>query len=54
MIGTIIVGLCIIFAALAFIALGMAVATRYNKMAWNKYYEGLNAASNGTSSRRGA
>lgn len=53
MIGTILAIIGIIFAALSFIALGMALANRYNKIAWSKYYEGLQAAGN-TPSRRSA
>jgi predicted membrane protein len=44
MIGTILAIIGIILAALAFIALGMALANRYNKIAWNKYYEGMEVA----------
>ena len=32
--------LAIVAIALLFIALGMKVANRYNKIAWEKYYEG--------------
>lgn len=53
MIATILAVIGIIFAALSFIALGMALANRYNKIAWSKYYEGLQASGN-THSRRSA
>lgn len=33
--------IAVIVAALLFIALGMALANRYNKIAWDKYYEGM-------------
>lgn len=46
MVATILAVIGIIFAALGFIALGMGISTRYNKIAWNKYYEGLQAAGN--------
>ena len=54
MVATILAVIGIIFAALAFIALGMALANRYNKIAWSKYYEGLQAAGASASGRRGA
>jgi nucleoside recognition membrane protein YjiH len=44
MIATIFAVIGIIFAAISFIALGMALANRYNKIAWNKYYEGMELA----------
>lgn len=33
--------IAIIAAALLFIGLGMALANRYNQIAWEKYYEGM-------------
>ena len=33
--------IAIIIAALLFIGLGMALANRYNHIAWEKYYEGM-------------
>ena len=38
--GAIFAALAVIAFALGFIALGMAVANRYNRIAWKKYYEG--------------
>ena len=37
----IICALALIALALLFIALGIKVANRYNKIAWDKYYEGM-------------
>ena len=30
----------IVLAAFALVGLGMSLANRYNRMAWDKYYEG--------------
>ena len=38
--GFFLMALAILAFALGFIALGMALATMYNKQVWNKYYEG--------------
>lgn len=37
----VICALALIVLALLFIALGIKVANRYNKIAWDKYYEGM-------------
>ena len=46
----------IILAAFALVGLGMVLANRYNKIAWDKYYEGANVPHNGVQQpqRRGA
>lgn len=33
--------IAVIIAALLFIGMGMALANRYNQIAWEKYYEGM-------------
>lgn len=38
--GGFIIALAILAFGLGFIALGMAVANKYNRQAWKKYYEG--------------
>lgn len=38
--GFFLTALAILAFALGFIALGMALATMYNKQSWKKYYEG--------------
>lgn len=47
MVGTILAVLGVMVAAFALIGLGMALANRYNKIAWDKYYEGANVPTNG-------
>jgi hypothetical protein len=47
MIGTILAVLGIIIAAFALVGFGMALANRYNRIAWDKYYEGANVPANG-------
>lgn len=37
----------IIFAAFALVGFGMALANRYNRIAWEKYYEGANVPVSG-------
>lgn len=37
--------IAIVLAALLFIGLGMALANKYNQIAWEKYYEGMNQKS---------
>ena len=44
---TIIAILGVIVAAFALVGFGMALANRYNKIAWDKYYEGANVPHNG-------
>ena len=44
---TIIAIIGIIAAAFALVGLGMALANRYNKIAWDKYYEGANVPQSG-------
>lgn len=34
--------IAIVAAALLFIGLGMSLANKYNQIAWEKYYEGMN------------
>ena len=34
--------IAIVVAALLFIGMGMALANKYNQIAWEKYYEGMN------------
>lgn len=38
--GVLIIALVAIAFAMGFTVLGMALATRYNQIAWKKYYEG--------------
>lgn len=42
--GFFIIGACALFViySLAMVAVGMAIATRYNRQAWDKFYEGRN------------
>ena len=47
MFSTIIAVIGIIIAAFALVGFGMALANRYNKIAWDKYYEGAAVPSNG-------
>lgn len=47
MIGTILAVIGIIAAAFLLVGLGMALANRYNRIAWDKYYEGANVPTNG-------
>ena len=44
---TILAVIGIIFAAFALVGFGIALANRYNKIAWDKYYEGANVPQNG-------
>ena len=37
--------IAIVVAALLFIGMGMALANKYNQIAWEKYYEGMNQKS---------
>lgn len=37
----------IVLAAFALVGLGMSLANRYNRMAWDKYYEGAAIHTNG-------
>ena len=37
----------VILAAFALVGFGMALANRYNRIAWDKYYEGANVPANG-------
>lgn len=37
----------IIIVAFSLVGFGMALANRYNRIAWDKYYEGANVPTNG-------
>lgn len=37
----------ILVAAFALVGFGMALANRYNRIAWDKYYEGANVPASG-------
>lgn len=53
---TILAVLGIIIAAFALVGFGMALANRYNRIAWEKYYEGAAIPTSGVKqpqSRRG-
>lgn len=49
---TILATLGIILAAFLLVALGMALANRYNRMAWEKYYEGAAVHASGVRAPR--
>lgn len=37
----------VLACAFALVALGMAIATKYNRIAWDKYYEGASISNAG-------